>query len=78
MIAHLIVVSMSQALTDRPTPTRFGSDLAWSEKAARMLRVTAGPGARPSAVEVAALADGLSGATSRPPLSSARCTPTVR
>jgi hypothetical protein len=50
---------MAQALTALPTPTRFGADRAWSERAARMLRVTAGPGARPTAPELARLAEGL-------------------
>ena len=50
---------MTDVVHDRPTPTRFGADRAWSEKAARPLRLAAGPGARPSAAEVGRLAAGL-------------------
>jgi hypothetical protein len=50
---------VTDVVHDRPTPTRFGSDLAWSEAAARPLRWAAGPGARASAAETEALAAGL-------------------
>ena len=50
---------MTDVAHDRPTPTRFGADRAWSEKAARPLRLAAGPGARPSAAEIDRLAAGL-------------------
>jgi hypothetical protein len=43
----------------RATPSRFGADRAWSERAAAPLRVAAGPGARPTPLEVEALAAGL-------------------
>ncbi|GAA2642054.1 oxygenase MpaB family protein [Paractinoplanes durhamensis] len=41
------------------TPTRFAADKRWSEKAARPLRIFAGPGAQPTEDEIAALRDGL-------------------
>ncbi|GIF19220.1 hypothetical protein BJ973_006265 [Actinoplanes tereljensis] len=41
------------------TPTRFAADKRWSEKAARPLRIFAGPGARPTEDELAALRAGL-------------------
>lgn len=41
------------------TPTRFGSARPWSERAARPLRLTAGPGAAPTLEEVRALQAGL-------------------
>ncbi|MFI5842121.1 oxygenase MpaB family protein [Catenuloplanes sp. NPDC051500] len=37
------------------TPARFGAGGQWAERAARPLRLTAGPGARPSAGDLAAL-----------------------
>lgn len=40
-------------------PTRFGSAKAWSARAARGLRLAAGPGADPTPAEVAALRRGL-------------------
>ncbi|MFC7495062.1 MULTISPECIES: oxygenase MpaB family protein [unclassified Nocardioides] len=48
-------------MTQAPTvvPTRFGSAKPWSERAARALRLTAGPGAAPSADEIEALQEGL-------------------
>jgi hypothetical protein len=50
---------VTDVLSDRPTPTRFGADPAWSEKAARPLRLVAGPGARATAEELDRLAAGL-------------------
>ncbi len=50
---------MTDVVHDRPTPTRFGADRAWSEAAARPLRWAAGPGARASAAELDRLAAGL-------------------
>jgi hypothetical protein len=50
---------MTDVALDRPTPTRFGADLAWSEAAARPLRWAAGPGARASAAEMETLSLGL-------------------
>ncbi|MEU4688132.1 oxygenase MpaB family protein [Actinoplanes sp. NPDC023714] len=41
------------------TPTRFGLDRAWSERAARPLRLVAGPDAAPTPDELASLAAGL-------------------
>ncbi|BCY08151.1 oxygenase MpaB family protein [Actinoplanes sp. L3-i22] len=41
-------------------PTRFGADRAWGERAARPLRLLAGPGAEPTGPEIAALQAGLS------------------
>ncbi|WP_433826649.1 oxygenase MpaB family protein [Actinoplanes sp. CA-015351] len=41
------------------TPTRFGLDRAWSERAARPLRFVAGRGADPTDAELAALRAGL-------------------
>lgn len=43
----------------RPVPTRYRQDPRWSERAAAPLRLTAGPGARPDAADVAALQAGL-------------------
>jgi hypothetical protein len=40
-------------------PTRFGADLRWGERAAWPLRLVAGPGARPTPAELAALGDAL-------------------
>jgi len=40
-------------------PSRFGADRAWGERAARPLRLVAGPGAAPTAAELAALRAGL-------------------
>lgn len=40
---------------DAPAPTRFGVDRTWSERAARPLRLLAGPGADPTPDELAAL-----------------------
>ncbi|MEI5672161.1 MULTISPECIES: oxygenase MpaB family protein [unclassified Nocardioides] len=40
-------------------PARFGSAKPWSERAARPLRLTAGPGAAPTPAEVVALQAGL-------------------
>ncbi|MBZ5740872.1 oxygenase MpaB family protein [Nocardioides mangrovi] len=52
---------MSTAPLSEPTtvPTRFGSARPWSERAARGLRITAGPGAEPTAGEIRALQEGL-------------------
>jgi hypothetical protein len=44
---------------DLRTPSRFGADRKWSERAARPLRLVAGPGARPTPAELTALAAGL-------------------
>ncbi|MEV6303001.1 oxygenase MpaB family protein [Actinoplanes sp. NPDC051861] len=41
------------------TPTRFAADRVWAERAARPLRLTAGPDARPTPSELSALRDGL-------------------
>ncbi|MEV6347437.1 oxygenase MpaB family protein [Actinoplanes sp. NPDC051851] len=41
------------------TPRRFGMDRAWGERAARPLRLLAGPGAPPTPDELDALRDGL-------------------
>ncbi|WP_433296336.1 oxygenase MpaB family protein [Actinoplanes sp. CA-030573] len=41
------------------TPGRFGADRAWGERAARPLRLLAGPGAAPTEDELAALRAGL-------------------
>lgn len=41
------------------TPARFGSAKPWSERAARPLRLTAGPGADPTPAEIDALRAGL-------------------
>ncbi|MEV0897614.1 oxygenase MpaB family protein [Actinoplanes sp. NPDC049802] len=40
-------------------PSRFGADRRWSERAARPLRLVAGPGADPTGDELAALGAGL-------------------
>lgn len=48
---------MTQTVTQ--VPARFGSAKPWSERAARPLRLTAGPGAAPTAAEVEALRAGL-------------------
>ncbi|NMO53781.1 DUF2236 domain-containing protein [Actinoplanes sp. TBRC 11911] len=40
-------------------PTRFGADPRWGERAARPLRLVAGPGARPAPAELAALRGAL-------------------
>ncbi|WP_436536476.1 oxygenase MpaB family protein [Actinoplanes sp. HUAS TT8] len=40
-------------------PTRFGADRDWGERAARPLRLLAGPGAEPTESEIAALRAGL-------------------
>lgn len=48
---------MTQLATS--TPARFGSAKPWSERAARPLRLTAGPGADPTPAEIAALRAGL-------------------
>ena len=40
-------------------PTRFGADRDWGERAARPLRLLAGPGTRPTEAELAALREGL-------------------
>ncbi|MFC7529741.1 oxygenase MpaB family protein [Actinoplanes sp. GCM10030250] len=40
-------------------PARFAADRAWAERAARPLRWVAGPDARPSPADLAALRDGL-------------------
>ena len=44
---------------DQRVPARFGADRAWSERAARRLRLVAGPGAQPTGAELAALRAGL-------------------
>jgi len=44
---------------DLRVPSRFAADKRWSERAARPLRIFAGPGAQPTADEVAALRAGL-------------------
>ncbi|MDT0201919.1 oxygenase MpaB family protein [Nocardioides sp. AE5] len=44
---------------DRPVPSRYRADPAWSERAAAPLRLVAGPGARPSPEEVEQLKAGL-------------------
>jgi ER-bound oxygenase mpaB/B'/Rubber oxygenase, catalytic domain len=41
------------------TPRRFGADPVWSRRASRRLRLVAGPGAEPTAAELAALRAGL-------------------
>jgi hypothetical protein len=41
------------------TPSRFGADRAWAERAARRLRLVAGPGAQPTESELDALRSGL-------------------
>ncbi len=41
------------------TPSRFGADRDWSERAARAVRLSAGRGARPTEPELAALRAGL-------------------
>ncbi|MDI6103160.1 oxygenase MpaB family protein [Actinoplanes sp. NEAU-A12] len=45
--------------TDPRVPSRFAADRTWSERAARPLRLVAGPGADPTPAESAALAAGL-------------------
>lgn len=42
-----------------PAPRRFGADREWGERAARPLRILAGPGARPTGDELDALRAGL-------------------
>ncbi|GAA4972592.1 oxygenase MpaB family protein [Actinoplanes utahensis] len=44
---------------DPRLPGRFGQDRAWSERAARPLRLVAGPGAAPTPEEIAALQEAL-------------------
>ncbi|BEL12079.1 hypothetical protein Q0Z83_102700 [Actinoplanes sichuanensis] len=44
---------------DLRVPRRFGMDRPWAERAARPLRLVAGPGADPTEEELAALATGL-------------------
>ncbi|MEU4243240.1 oxygenase MpaB family protein [Actinoplanes sp. NPDC026619] len=44
---------------DLRVPTRFAADKRWSERAARPLRIVAGPGAQPTAEEIEALRAGL-------------------
>jgi hypothetical protein len=44
---------------DLRAPRRFGMDRPWAERAARPLRLVAGPGADPTGEELAALAAGL-------------------
>ncbi|KRF19123.1 hypothetical protein ASG90_02735 [Nocardioides sp. Soil797] len=45
--------------TARRVPSRYRADPDWSDRAAALLRLTAGPGARPSSDEVVALKAGL-------------------
>jgi hypothetical protein len=44
---------------DLRVPSRFGADRPWAERAARPLRLVAGPGADPTEAELAALRTGL-------------------
>ncbi|WP_433791541.1 oxygenase MpaB family protein [Actinoplanes sp. CA-252034] len=44
---------------DARAPRRFGMDRPWAQRAARPLRLVAGPGADPTEAELAALATGL-------------------